>query len=51
MGAGRVTIAHGGDAPLADMMILLIGLPLAAAVGGWLLAGHEPEAIGRQPLD
>jgi len=40
-----------GGLPLSDVLILLAGLPLAAAVGGWLLAGREPEAISRQPLD
>jgi putative ABC transport system permease protein len=40
-----------GDLPLSDVLILLIGLPLAAAAGGWLLAGREPAAIARQPLD
>ena len=39
------------DMPLTDVLILLIGLPLTAAVAGWLLAGREPEAIARQPLD
>jgi putative ABC transport system permease protein len=49
--------AHGslsamfGDLPLTDVLIMLVGLPLAAAAGGWLLAGREPEAIARQPLD
>ena len=49
--------AHGnlsamfGDVPLSDVLILLVGLPLVAAVGGWLLAGREPEVIARQPLD
>ena len=49
--------AHGGlsalfgDVPVADVLILLVGLPLAAAAGGWLLAGREPEAIARQPLE
>ena len=40
-----------GDVPLTDVLILLVGLPLVAAAGGWLLAGREPEAIARQPLD
>ena len=40
-----------GDVPLTDILILLAGLPLAAAVGGWLLAGREPAVISRQPLD
>jgi putative ABC transport system permease protein len=40
-----------GDVPLADVLILLIGLPLVAAVGGWLLAGRDPKVIARQPLN
>jgi putative ABC transport system permease protein len=40
-----------GGLPLNDVLILLAGLPLVAAAGGWLLAGREPEAIARQPLD
>jgi putative ABC transport system permease protein len=40
-----------GDLPLSDVLILLAGLPLVAAAAGWLLAGREPEAIARQPLD
>jgi putative ABC transport system permease protein len=40
-----------GDIPLTDVLILLIGLPLAAAAGAWLLAGREPQVITRQPLD
>ena len=39
------------DVLVSDILILLIGLPLAAAAGGWLLAGREPEVIARQPLD
>ena len=40
-----------GDVPLTDVLILLIGLRLAAAAGAWLLAGREPQVIARQPLD
>jgi putative ABC transport system permease protein len=40
-----------GDVPLADVLTLLVGLPLLAAAGGWLLAGREPEVISGQPLD
>ncbi len=40
-----------GDLPLSDVLVLLAGLPLVAAAGGWLLAGREPAAIARQPLD
>jgi putative ABC transport system permease protein len=49
--------AHGslsamfGDLPLSDVLILLVGLPLIAAVAGWLLAGREPPLIARQPIE
>ena len=45
-----LTVMFGG-LPLGDVLILLAGLPLIAAAGGWLLADREPEAISRQPLD
>jgi len=44
-------VRHVGGIPLTDVLALLIGLPLVAAAGGWLLAGREPEVIARQPLD
>ncbi len=37
--------------PIADLAIIVIGLPLIATLGGWLLAGREPAAMGRQPLE
>jgi putative ABC transport system permease protein len=37
--------------PLLDLALLVVGLPLIAATAGWLLAGREPAAIGRQPLE
>ena len=40
-----------GDVPLSDVLILLLGLPLIAAVGGWLLVGREPPLIARQPIE
>ncbi len=40
-----------GDVPLADVLILLVGLPLVATAGGWLLAGREPPLIARQPIE
>ena len=43
--------ATAGGVPLTDIAILLIGLPLIAAAGGWLLAGREPPLIARQPIE
>ena len=36
--------------PLLHLTITVVGLPLAAAAVGWLLAGREPPALARQPL-
>ena len=33
------------------LIVVIAALPLIATVGGWLLAGREPPAINRQPLD
>ena len=43
--------ATAGGVPASDLLILLIGLPLIAAVGGWLFAGREPPAVARSPLE
>ena len=40
-----------GGVPPSDILILLIGLPLVAAIGGWLFAGREPPAVTRQPIE
>jgi len=39
------------DIPVASLMIIVAGVPLAAFAGGWLASGREPAAITRQPLD
>jgi putative ABC transport system permease protein len=36
--------------PVTNLLVLLIGMPLLAAIGGWLFAGREPPALGRQPI-
>jgi putative ABC transport system permease protein len=36
--------------PLSNLLILVIGMPIAAAVIGWLLGGREPGGLGRQPI-
>jgi putative ABC transport system permease protein len=37
--------------PVLDLLAVLAGLPLAAVIGGWLLAGRQPQVIARQPLE
>jgi putative ABC transport system permease protein len=43
--------ATAGGVPPSDFAILLIGLPLIAAVGSWLFAGRQPPAVARQPIE
>jgi putative ABC transport system permease protein len=37
--------------PVWNLVIIVAGLPLAAAAAGWLLAGREPAAIARRPIE
>jgi putative ABC transport system permease protein len=37
--------------PWVDVLLILVGLPLMAAVVGWLFAGRQPTVISRQPLE
>jgi putative ABC transport system permease protein len=37
--------------PALNLAAILVGLPLVAYVAGWLLAGKEPSALSRQPLE
>jgi putative ABC transport system permease protein len=49
--------AHGtlgtmlSPVPTADLIAILVGLPLVATTGSWLLAGRQPPVISRQPLE
>lgn len=35
--------------PVADLVITVVGVPVLAALAGWLVAGREPDVIGRRP--
>jgi putative ABC transport system permease protein len=37
--------------PVANLVVIVVGLPVLAAVGGWILAGREPPALSRRPLE
>jgi putative ABC transport system permease protein len=37
--------------PGLHLVLIGIGVPLAAAAAGWLLAGREPPAIARHPIE
>jgi len=37
--------------PTTNLLIILVGVPLVAALGGWLLAGRQPDTMTRQPIE
>jgi putative ABC transport system permease protein len=37
--------------PVTNLLIILVGMPLVAALGGWLFAGRQPRDLGHQPLE
>ena len=39
------------NVPTSQLLFIVVGMPVVAAVVGWLLAGREPSAISRQPLE
>jgi putative ABC transport system permease protein len=45
------TLSSLGSIPVTNLLVILVGMPLAATVLGWLLAGRDPAGMGRQPLE
>ncbi len=39
------------NVPVQQLLFILVGMPVVAAVVGWLMAGREPSVISRQPLE
>ena len=40
-----------GRAPVLELTITIVAVPLAAIAAGWLLSGRKPPAVARQALD
>jgi putative ABC transport system permease protein len=57
IGAYAVLVAGFGDladlstVPVTNLAVIAVVTPLAAAATGWLLAGRQPAAITRQPIE
>jgi putative ABC transport system permease protein len=37
--------------PTVNLLIILVGLPVVAAVAGWLFSGRQPASITHQPIE
>jgi putative ABC transport system permease protein len=44
-------LSYLSDVPFLYLALAIIGVPLAAAAAGWLLAGREPPAIARAVIE
>ena len=44
-------IAALGNVPVADLLLILVGMPLFAAIVGWLFAGRQPSGLAWQPME
>ena len=47
----RSDLSPLGHVPTDNLIVLLVGLPVIATAAGWLLAGAEPHAMARRPLE
>jgi putative ABC transport system permease protein len=50
-GSQRDGLSSLQNVPVRYLVAILAGMPLAAAAGAWLLAGRQPPAVARQPLE
>jgi hypothetical protein len=39
------------DVPAQELLFILIALPVAAALGGWVFAGREPAYLARARIE
>jgi putative ABC transport system permease protein len=44
-------IAALGSVPVADLLLILLGMPAFAAAVGWLFAGREPAVMAHQAIE
>jgi putative ABC transport system permease protein len=48
---GENVFGNLSHVPLPNLVIIVVGLPLAAFVGGFIFAGREPPLVSRQPIE
>jgi putative ABC transport system permease protein len=44
-------LGYLGRIPVVPLALIIVGVPLAAAAAGWLLAGRQPPAIARPAIE
>jgi putative ABC transport system permease protein len=48
---GQSVFGNLSHVPLPNLLIIVVGLPVAAAVGGFVLSGRQPSLVSRQPIE
>jgi len=48
---GESVFDNLGHVPLPNLLIIVLGLPVAAAVGGFVFSGRQPSLVSRQPIE
>jgi putative ABC transport system permease protein len=48
---GQTVVNNLSHVPVRNLLLIIVGMPLVAAIGGWLLAGREPPYVSRQPIE
>jgi putative ABC transport system permease protein len=50
--AGFISDMSGlSHVPLLNLLLIVVGIPLLAALAGWLIAGREPRTLARQAIE
>ncbi|MEN3303991.1 MAG: putative transport system permease protein [Micromonosporaceae bacterium] len=39
------------EVPILDITLIVVGLPVIATIGSWLVAGREPRVIAHRPIE
>ena len=48
---GESVFGNLGHVPLPNLLVIVVGLPLVAAVGGFAVSGRQPSLVSRQPIE
>jgi putative ABC transport system permease protein len=48
---GESVFGNLSHVPLPNLLVIVVGLPLVAAVGGFAVSGRQPPLVSRQPIE
>jgi len=48
---GESVFGNLSHVPLPNLLVIVVGLPVVAAVGGFVFSGRQPSLVSRQPIE